>query len=126
MVEKKKKVPRGPSRAAIGSNVSVSIALGFVLVGLINYISYRHYKTFDFSATGNFTLSDKTKNLLRSLESPIRILMLFGGDSTGYTEVKGLLERYRDEGAGRVRLEKVEHAMRFWGYSGADGGPHDR
>lgn len=104
----KKKAPRGPSRTAIGGNVSISIVLGVILVGLLNYISYRHYKTFDFSTTGNFTLSDKTKNLLRSLESPIRILMLFGGDSTGYTEVKGILERYRDEGAGRVRLEVVD------------------
>jgi len=108
MLDKKKKAARGPSRTAIGGNVSLSLALGCLLVGLVNYISYRHYKTFDFSSTGTFTLSDKTRNLLQSLDVPIRILMLFGGDNIGYTEVKGLLERYRDEGSGRVRLEVVD------------------
>lgn len=108
MPQKKKALARGPSRTAIGSNVTVSIILGCLLAGLVNYLSYRHYKTFDLSATGTFTLSDKTRNLLHSLESPVRIFMLFSGDSVGYTEVKGLLERYRDEGSGRVRLEVVD------------------
>ena len=108
MAEKKKALARGPSRTMIGGNVTVSIALGCLLAGLVNYLSYRHYQTFDFSASGTFTLSDKTKNVLRSLESPVRIFMLFSGDSVGYTEVKGLLERYRDEGSGRVRLEVVD------------------
>lgn len=108
MPREKKKALRGPSRTAIGGNVAISIALACLLVGMLNYLSFRHYETFDLSSTGSFTLSDKTKNILHSLESPVRISMIFSADNIGYTEVKGLLERYRDEGSGRVRLEVVD------------------
>ncbi|MCC6356776.1 MAG: GldG family protein [Verrucomicrobiae bacterium] len=104
----KRAAAKGPSRTVIGSNVAVSLALACLLAGMLNYLSFRHYETFDLSATGSFTLSDKTRHLLRSLESPVRISMIFSADSVGYTEVKGLLERYRDEGSGRVRLEVVD------------------
>lgn len=108
MPGKKKATVRGPSRTAIGGNVAASLALACLLAGILNYLSFRHYETFDLSSTGSFTLSDKTTNLLRSLESPVRIYMIFSADSIAYTEVKGLLERYRDEGSGRVRLEVVD------------------
>lgn len=108
MPGQKRPAAKRPSRAAIGGNVTVSLALACLFAGMINYLSFRHHLTIDLSASGSFTLSEKTRNLLRSLESPIRIFLLFNADATGYTEVRGLLERYRDEGSGRVRLEVIE------------------
>ena len=53
---------------AIGS---VAIFLG-VLVG-INFISNRQNKRWDWTAAGQFSMSDQTKQVLRSLKRPVTI-----------------------------------------------------
>jgi ABC-type uncharacterized transport system involved in gliding motility auxiliary subunit len=55
-----------------------SLAIGSILVVLgilvaINYLGQRHNKRWDFTASGQWTLSDQTKKVLQGLTKPIRM-----------------------------------------------------
>ncbi len=73
--------------------ILVVIILG-ITVG-INFLSSRHHKRFDFTATGKNTLADATVKVLGSLKSPLKMI-LFDKVGTGeQIQGKTLLELFR-------------------------------
>jgi ABC-type uncharacterized transport system involved in gliding motility auxiliary subunit len=64
---------------------SVLIVLG-ILVAL-NYLGTRQSKRWDLTATGEFTLSDQTTNVLRKLDAPLKVRVF---------EKSGEMQRYKD------------------------------
>jgi ABC-type uncharacterized transport system involved in gliding motility auxiliary subunit len=101
-------VNKKPSRFTIASSVVLTLVFAGVLVAAINYLSYRHYRSFDFSDSQYFTLSDKTVNYLRHLEEPVTIYLFFNPEHPLYNRVETLLRRYRDEGGNKVKYELVD------------------
>lgn len=57
-----------------GMNMGVMILLVLAALGLINFISARHYGTFDFSAAKVNTLSEQSSKLASSLDSDLKVL----------------------------------------------------
>ena len=60
-----------------------SIAIGSVVVFLavlagINYIGNRQSKRWDWTAAGQFSMSDQTKQLLRSMSRPVKMRVFYG------------------------------------------------
>lgn len=63
-------------RVAINVASMILLALG-ILVG-VNYLAARHYVRKDITFSREFALSDKTKNVLANLPTPITIYLLVG------------------------------------------------
>jgi ABC-type uncharacterized transport system involved in gliding motility auxiliary subunit len=87
---------RDIGRSFSGRNVRYgSMALGSVLVFLailvgINWISSRQNKRWDLTEGGQYSLSDQTKQILRSLQRPLGVKVFYQGDT-------GALDRFRDQ-----------------------------
>src|SRR5262245_48387218 len=83
---------RDITRSFQGRNVKYgSIAATSVLVVLgilvaINWISNRQNKRWDLTATGQFSLSDQTKQILAGLNQPLVIRTFFRDNSTEYRD----------------------------------------
>jgi ABC-2 type transport system permease protein len=76
-------------------NFVLTALLGLVIVVLANYISSRHYKRWDWTAHGLFTLSDRSQQALRELEQDVQIYVFLGRDEQDFADVETLLEEYK-------------------------------
>jgi hypothetical protein len=107
---KPKKAPR-IQRFAIGVNVVIQILLILFILAGINYVSFKHFKRWDFSRDQKFALSDETKRCLATLQSPVKILVCFEPDfhltPEVYQDVEALLKEYQYAADGKVEVEMV-------------------
>jgi hypothetical protein len=75
-------------------NFLLTAVLGLVIVVLVNYISSRHYKRWDWTTHGLFTLSDRSQQALRELDDDVQIYVFLGRDEQDFADVETLLEEY--------------------------------
>ena len=109
---KPKKAPR-IHRFAIGLNVLIQIlTVIFILTGL-NYIAFKHFKRWDFSRDQKYALSGQTKQLLQSLQKPVKVYVFFspdprlpGGDV--FPDISSLLKEYQYASNGKVEVENID------------------
>jgi len=87
----------GPSRTGATVNTVVVSALVLVLAGLANYLAFRHYKRFDWTQQSVYSLSDRSKVVLRSLRSDIDIYLFMSRGEPARADLDELLERYKAE-----------------------------
>src|SRR5262249_40254924 len=71
--------------------------LALVLFGLVNYLSARHYRRLDWTRHALFTLSPRSREVVRGLGAPIDAYVLLGSQEGQYTDVTELLARYAAE-----------------------------
>ncbi|HEV7867836.1 MAG TPA: GldG family protein, partial [Chthoniobacteraceae bacterium] len=81
-------------RFQIGLNVLIQLLVVAVIVVLVNYLSFRHFKRWDFSRDQKYALSSQTRNLLGSLQKPLRAVIFFSGASEIAPDVAALLREY--------------------------------
>ena len=96
------------SRFAIGTRVILSLFLTVLLVIAVNYLSYRHYQSYDLSESGYFTLSEKTLSIIKSLKEPVKIYLFFNPQHPLYDRVEALLRRYQNAGGNKIIYELIE------------------
>ncbi|MGB8330757.1 MAG: GldG family protein [Polyangiales bacterium] len=75
-------------------NLLLTAVLGIVVVVLINYLSSRHYARWDWTSHGLFTLSERSRQVLRELEPEIQIYVFLGRDEKDFADIETLLEEY--------------------------------
>jgi hypothetical protein len=91
------KAPARSSMAAAKISTSIGIVAAMVLALLVNLYVARHYKRWDVTRGGLYTLSEPTLQTLHGLEESIQIyVMLPAGDPLA-TSVSHLLEAYKAE-----------------------------
>ena len=61
-------------RVMVGTNAVFMALLGAVLLVLVNFVSYRHYREWDMTVAGLHTLSPKTEKVLESLDKDVTVL----------------------------------------------------
>lgn len=69
--------------------------LGCVIVGLVNFISSRHYLRWDWTTEGLFTLSDRSQQVLRELGQEVQVYVFLGRDEQDFADIETLLEQYK-------------------------------
>lgn len=69
----------GPRRAKYGALATSSVILGLGILTAVNFVLARQNKRWDLTAAGQYSLSDQTVQVLRSLDAPVRIIV-FGRD----------------------------------------------
>ncbi|AUX41355.1 hypothetical protein SOCE26_027660 [Sorangium cellulosum] len=98
-----------PPGTSLGEKLSASVGIiaAMVLAVLVNLLVARHYKRWDWTEGGLYTLSDATLATLRSLEEPIRVYVLLSSDDPLALSVQHLLDAYRAE-TGRIEVEVTD------------------
>lgn len=76
-------------------NIGTSTLLLLLLFGLLNYLAFRHYKRWDWTAEQLYTLSSRTQRVLKGLKSPVSIYVFLSESEPNFSEIKALLERYQ-------------------------------
>lgn len=97
-----------PGRLGIGLNVAVQILLGLAIFAGINYLSFRHYARWDMSPAGEFTLNGSTLNYLHRLGKEVKLAVVFQRDSKIYGDLLSLVEEYRRNGKGLLKIEFID------------------
>jgi hypothetical protein len=90
-------VTKGGTPLATKISTSVGIIAAMVLAVLVNILAARHYKRWDWTRGGLYTLSDATLQTLRALEEPVHVYVLLSADDPLALSVQHLLEAYRAE-----------------------------
>src|SRR5438309_1837041 len=62
-------------RLLIGTNVLVQVVAAVALVLMANWLAFRHYHRFDWTKSGYYKLSDKTKQVLGALKEPVKVVV---------------------------------------------------
>ncbi|MFO0755315.1 MAG: GldG family protein [Byssovorax sp.] len=83
--------------AATKISASVGIIAAVVLGVLVNILVARHYRRWDVTRGGLYTLSDATTETLRALQEPVEIDVLLSEGDPLTLAVGHLLESYRGE-----------------------------
>lgn len=89
-------------RRAIGSRSTglaamsaVSVVVAFGVVGVVNYVAYKHPREYDFTKEGLYTLSDQTKGVLSRLKSEVHVYAFYSSNDRDFPAVQETLARYR-------------------------------
>ena len=94
--EGEERVPTGTT-AATKISASVGVIAAMVLALLVNILASRHYRRWDWTRGGLYTLSDATTQTLRGLEEPVHVHVLLSEGDPLALAVRHLLEAYRGE-----------------------------
>jgi len=102
------------SRRSASLQSLLNLALVAIILILINYVGFKHYKHKDLSESQFYTLSDKTKDVLKKLDSPITIYTLLDEQKAGQSEeIANLLTEYQQAGGKNVTVEKIDTAYDY-------------
>ncbi|HQQ78451.1 MAG TPA: GldG family protein [Thermoanaerobaculia bacterium] len=84
-----------PTRNTFRATLALSVVLGLGILVLVNYIGSRRYARFDWTGSGLYSLSEKTRNVLRDLKAPVQVTVFMTPGTPLYPEVDELLKRYK-------------------------------
>lgn len=101
-------------RLVIGANVLVQIFAVLALVVMANWLTARHYLRFDWTKSGYYKLSDKSKQLIGSLKEPIDVVVFLPESGRQdyvqkvLDDVRNLLKEFQFYGKDKLRVEYVD------------------
>ena len=100
------------SRSALLQSTTLSLAVIVVtiLFLLLNYLSMRHYKRWDWTSAQLYTLSEKSKQVVRDLDRDVDIIVLLDPASELYTAASELLDRYEATNPQRIERRDMDAA----------------
>lgn len=97
-----------PRRWGIGLNVFVQVLLVVAIFAGVNRLSYRYHARWDLSPQQSYSLSPLTLKFLSRLPRDVFIANLFARDSKLYGDIEALLDSYRANGRGRIRVRSID------------------
>jgi ABC-type uncharacterized transport system involved in gliding motility auxiliary subunit len=77
------------------SGTTAGIVLAVALVGMVNWLGYRHYSRGDWTSSKVYSLSEKSKNILKGVNKDVRVVVLMTANTPLFSETKELLDRYK-------------------------------
>lgn len=77
-----------------GSMLGAGVLLAVAIFAMVNYLSLRHFKRFDWTSSKLYTLSEKTENVLAGLDREVDAVVFLSPGSELYGPVNELLSRY--------------------------------
>src|SRR5437868_7252690 len=102
--------PKPIRRFQIGANVVLQIVLLLFLAAMVNYLGFEHYRRWDFSRDKKYALSDKTKRVLGTLKSKLRITVFLHPQTPITNDVQNLLTEYQYAAKGKIDVEHIDPA----------------
>lgn len=87
--------------------IAVGVVLGLCLLGMTNYLAYRHYQRFDWTEGKTFTLSGRTKQVLRRLDRDVTVYLFVSPQDQLYADLDELLTSYRSFST-HLRVRRID------------------
>ncbi len=83
-------------RLVHGSLLGVGVLLALLLFGMVNYLSMRHYKRMDWTASKIYTLSEKSLQVASQVDQEVEVVMIrgIGGEDEVMMAAEELLSHY--------------------------------
>ncbi len=101
---------RSSRRSAGLQNLLTFVLLTFILLAL-NYLAFKHYVHKDLSESQLYTLSPKTIDVLKKLDSPVTIYTFLDEKAAGQVQqITTLLKEYQQKGGKNVAMENIDPA----------------
>lgn len=94
-------------KTVIGANVVLMTLIAFGIFAMGSYLNARHYVRFDFTDTGRFSLSTKTKNILKGLDKPVTVTVLFNQAELFYDRIVDILREY-EYTSSKIKLVHID------------------
>ena len=95
-------------RFQIGLNVLIQVCVVTLIIVLLNYLSFRHFKRWDYSRDKKFALSSQTRNLLAHLKKPVRAVIFFSGAAEIVPDLQALMREYEFASKKKFTAEYVD------------------
>ena len=76
-------------------NLVATAILALVAVALLNYVSSKHYKRWDWTTEKLFTLSDRSRQVLEELDKDVQIYVFLARGEQDFADIETLLEEYK-------------------------------
>lgn len=89
------------------TNWGVVLAVLAGLLLMVNYLSARHYRRWDLTASRSFSLSDQARKVLADLQTPLRVVVFLSPADELFGRVTDLLEAFR-EVSPRIQVETID------------------
>ena len=83
------------NRAVYRTTLGLSVVLGLGILVLVNWLGSRHYRRFDWTHAGLYTLSDKTVKVLKEMKAPVSITVFMTEGTQLFPETQEVLKRYK-------------------------------
>lgn len=77
------------------SSTGLAVVLVLALIGMLNWLAYRHYSRADWTSSKLYSLSQKSVNILKDLKDPVKVIVFMTPQTPMFTETKELLTRYQ-------------------------------
>jgi gliding motility-associatede transport system auxiliary component len=88
----------------LGTNTTILSLAVLAVLGLLNFVSYRHHKRFDLTTEKLYTLSDQTKKVLGALKEDVTIVRFAKNQDA---QLNDLMKEYKDVSP-HVRFDNVD------------------
>jgi ABC-type uncharacterized transport system involved in gliding motility auxiliary subunit len=77
----------------LGTNTTILTIAVIIILGLVNFVGFRHHKRFDLTSEKLFTLSDQSKKVAEGLKSDVNIARF---DKAPNAQLNDLMGEYRN------------------------------
>jgi gliding motility-associatede transport system auxiliary component len=94
--------------ARLGANTAVLTVAFLAILGIVNYLGYRHHKRIDVTAEKLYSLSDQTRKVVSGLQRDVKVIQ-FAKDED--PEMRDRMAEYRDLSR-RLTFERVDPQQR--------------
>lgn len=105
-------------KSPVGSLVANAVAkilgaptamlLALIFCGIVNLLSARHYRRFDWTRAQLFSLSGRSQQIAREVHSPIELVVLLGRGEPQWRESVELVERYRALNPSMISVRSID------------------
>jgi ABC-type uncharacterized transport system involved in gliding motility auxiliary subunit len=92
----------------LGANTVILSVAVLALVGVANFLGYRHHKRFDLTAEGLYSISDQTKKVVATLPKDVKVIDFDKVDNQQFSD---LMKEYKYVGA-RFSYERIDPNQR--------------
>lgn len=89
------------------STTTVALVLALALTGMVNWLGARHYARADWTKSQIYSLSEKTLNVLKGVNSDVSAIVFMTPSTPLFAEVKELLQRYQAK-APKLKVEFID------------------
>ncbi len=94
-------------KALVGTNVAIMSVFAACIFAVVGFLNNRHYERFDLTLTGKYSLSGKTKNIIKNLEKPVIITTLFNPGELFYEQIVDILKEYAYH-SDKLKVESID------------------
>ncbi|OQZ02516.1 MAG: hypothetical protein EX330_02840 [Candidatus Brocadia sp. BROELEC01] len=94
-------------KALVGTNVAIMSVFAASIFAIVGFLNNRHYERIDLTVTGKYSLSPKTKNILKNLDKPVVITTLFNPGEMFYEQILDILKEYAYH-TDKIKVESID------------------